>query len=159
MALSTGAQTHTHRLQFSENLRKLRGELAKLEPHGITIGHDVIAFIVLAEAEEAMNATRGREIASMNATWGRKITSAMDVIRGMYGASHRHTAASLSTIMEELRKADSIRNHKLAPAPATDNDTESAGLADSVMRKLFIDDRSEERRVGKECRSRWSPYH
>ena len=23
----------------------------------------------------------------------------------------------------------------------------------------FTDDRSEERRVGKECRSRWSPYH
>src|SRR5258707_3866969 len=23
----------------------------------------------------------------------------------------------------------------------------------------FLDDRSEERRVGKECRSRWSPYH
>ena len=23
----------------------------------------------------------------------------------------------------------------------------------------FADDRSEERRVGKECRSRWSPYH
>ena len=25
--------------------------------------------------------------------------------------------------------------------------------------KLFREDRSEERRVGKECRSRWSPYH
>ena len=24
---------------------------------------------------------------------------------------------------------------------------------------LVVDDRSEERRVGKECRSRWSPYH
>ena len=24
---------------------------------------------------------------------------------------------------------------------------------------LFTGDRSEERRVGKECRSRWSPYH
>ena len=23
----------------------------------------------------------------------------------------------------------------------------------------LVDDRSEERRVGKECRSRWSPYH
>ena len=23
----------------------------------------------------------------------------------------------------------------------------------------FLDTRSEERRVGKECRSRWSPYH
>ena len=25
--------------------------------------------------------------------------------------------------------------------------------------KRMFDDRSEERRVGKECRSRWSPYH
>ena len=25
--------------------------------------------------------------------------------------------------------------------------------------KVPIDSRSEERRVGKECRSRWSPYH
>ena len=25
--------------------------------------------------------------------------------------------------------------------------------------KRFTDGRSEERRVGKECRSRWSPYH
>ena len=27
------------------------------------------------------------------------------------------------------------------------------------IRELQKDDRSEERRVGKECRSRWSPYH
>ena len=25
--------------------------------------------------------------------------------------------------------------------------------------RLILEDRSEERRVGKECRSRWSPYH
>ena len=25
--------------------------------------------------------------------------------------------------------------------------------------EIYVDDRSEERRVGKECRSRWSPYH
>ena len=25
--------------------------------------------------------------------------------------------------------------------------------------KAYMDKRSEERRVGKECRSRWSPYH
>ena len=33
---------------------------------------------------------------------------------------------------------------------------------DELKRKsdcLFKDLRSEERRVGKECRSRWSPYH
>ena len=28
-----------------------------------------------------------------------------------------------------------------------------------VLEELLADERSEERRVGKECRSRWSPYH
>ena len=28
-----------------------------------------------------------------------------------------------------------------------------------VQSSAWEDDRSEERRVGKECRSRWSPYH
>ena len=28
-----------------------------------------------------------------------------------------------------------------------------------VLKLAKGDDRSEERRVGKECRSRWSPYH
>ena len=28
-----------------------------------------------------------------------------------------------------------------------------------IAKKLEVSDRSEERRVGKECRSRWSPYH
>ena len=32
-------------------------------------------------------------------------------------------------------------------------------LAMQSQEELFHDDRSEERRVGKECRSRWSPYH
>ena len=30
---------------------------------------------------------------------------------------------------------------------------------DALKDKNYIDERSEERRVGKECRSRWSPYH
>ena len=34
----------------------------------------------------------------------------------------------------------------------------SAVYSDEAMKHL-ADDRSEERRVGKECRSRWSPYH
>ena len=28
-----------------------------------------------------------------------------------------------------------------------------------LTREYYFSDRSEERRVGKECRSRWSPYH
>src|SRR2546422_11154118 len=34
---------------------------------------------------------------------------------------------------------------------------EAAGVRDHYLRVL--EERSEERRVGKECRSRWSPYH
>ena len=30
---------------------------------------------------------------------------------------------------------------------------------ENQVQKLQVVDRSEERRVGKECRSRWSPYH
>ena len=38
------------------------------------------------------------------------------------------------------------------------------GIAAQMMRRILVDhararSRSEERRVGKECRSRWSPYH
>src|SRR3712207_7051883 len=32
-------------------------------------------------------------------------------------------------------------------------------LAGYIFKKRFSRKRSEERRVGKECRSRWSPYH
>src|SRR5258708_39159900 len=31
--------------------------------------------------------------------------------------------------------------------------------ASAALLSSLLDDRSEERRVGKECRSRWSPYH
>src|SRR2546426_3800577 len=38
-----------------------------------------------------------------------------------------------------------------------------AGIYDVSIKKegfkAFVSERSEERRVGKECRSRWSPYH
>src|SRR5258708_12657765 len=35
----------------------------------------------------------------------------------------------------------------------------TAPLADLESGFIAINERSEERRVGKECRSRWSPYH
>ena len=37
--------------------------------------------------------------------------------------------------------------------------TDMAPLAIAKELGYFEDERSEERRVGKECRSRWSPYH
>ena len=34
-----------------------------------------------------------------------------------------------------------------------------SGVLGARSKSLAMDKRSEERRVGKECRSRWSPYH
>ena len=57
------------------------------------------------------------------------------------------------------------RDHKILAVALKDpeyaNFTEAAQLPAhrlAILRRFF-QDRSEERRVGKECRSRWSPYH
>ena len=39
------------------------------------------------------------------------------------------------------------------------NSSNSADGTSGTQTNESADDRSEERRVGKECRSRWSPYH
>ena len=48
-----------------------------------------------------------------------------------------------------------LENHLLPYFGESDALSEKA-VQDFVLQKL---NRSEERRVGKECRSRWSPYH
>ena len=47
------------------------------------------------------------------------------------------------------------------PLDATGVHPESYDVTKKLLDKLgfTMEDRSEERRVGKECRSRWSPYH
>ena len=51
-----------------------------------------------------------------------------------------------------------IVNETLTPMPDTETDPKN-GMAWSASFASVIGMRSEERRVGKECRSRWSPYH
>src|SRR2546427_6776747 len=47
-----------------------------------------------------------------------------------------------------------------APAPSGGGRSMlDTGFDVTLLRDVAIGDRSEERRVGKECRSRWSPYH
>ena len=56
--------------------------------------------------------------------------------------------------------------HTMPESEISEADSGSSALAlmsENDFDILFVDiglnDRSEERRVGKECRSRWSPYH
>jgi hypothetical protein len=121
---------------FSANAVELRTKIAKLLPFGIELQEDIIAAIILAEAETAALKS-----------WGREISTAMDEIRKQYGYNFRHNATSVTRIMKELAMADAVRNFSDAPAPST----EMKGYAEAVdqvashVRQLcFDDDTSEE---------------
>src|SRR5258708_40249500 len=55
------------------------------------------------------------------------------------------------SILSKWLKAGYLEKHVLHP---TEEGTPQGGICSPVLAN-----RSEERRVGKECRSRWSPYH
>src|SRR5258708_34187026 len=54
-------------------------------------------------------------------------------------------------------------NYRLCPGVTVSCDSRDRGAADAIRYPSLVVEvlspRSEERRVGKECRSRWSPYH
>src|SRR2546425_6809796 len=52
-----------------------------------------------------------------------------------------------------------IRRHVLLTSPPAAMAMPRAGPPSACAATEKYDSRSEERRVGKECRSRWSPYH
>ena len=66
--------------------------------------------------------------------------------------------AKADNTSEVLRNWESI---KAAEKRASGEVIQDASLLDGVSSKApaLMEARSEERRVGKECRSRWSPYH
>src|SRR3712207_9541224 len=63
------------------------------------------------------------------------------------------------TIDNDLSATDTTFGYDTAVAIATDAIDRLRTTAKSHERILVVEIRSEERRVGKECRSRWSPYH
>ena len=50
-------------------------------------------------------------------------------------------------------------NKDVATQGTSINDKDFVIVENTLLRYTGNDKRSEERRVGKECRSRWSPYH
>ena len=121
------------RQRISNNVAVLRAKNARIAAYGIIVHDDMIANIVLAEADEA-----ARE------EWGREIGTAMDKIRLRYGYDHPHDATSLAAMLRELAAADAVRTLLDAPAPTH----EPVGHANAVddlsshVRRLVFDDES-----------------
>src|SRR3989338_10197212 len=66
-------------------------------------------------------------------------------------------------LLQQIRQDGIERDHNAKTVAQTPNHGkpvfEKRGKIAGHLDRLFGDQRSEERRVGKECRSRWSPYH
>src|SRR5216683_8132717 len=73
---------------------------------------------------------------------------------GAPAATSEITAVSASA-GEPWVAADRMKDHRILVVD--DEPASRKGLQDLLA--IWGYDRSEERRVGKECRSRWSPYH
>ena len=54
---------------------------------------------------------------------------------------------------------DNIKGVRERKKLTLDAAAKQTGVSRSMLAQIERGDRSEERRVGKECRSRWSPYH
>src|SRR2546425_4540169 len=73
------------------------------------------------------------------------------------GAVHRVVALRHDQLLRRGRHLEA--ELALGDEPLHPLDLELHDASDVLARERPEDDRSEERRVGKECRSRWSPYH
>ena len=61
--------------------------------------------------------------------------------------------------MQNVKLEKKINMLDISNLHASINDTKILNGVNLTIKKGEIHVRSEERRVGKECRSRWSPYH
>ena len=72
-----------------------------------------------------------------------------------FGVSYRTYQDPQHKSIEELKSETNIARNEMQKVIDTQNKMIDQNR-DTIVRQT---DRSEERRVGKECRSRWSPYH
>ena len=82
------------------------------------------------------------------------LTAAASFFCSVYAA--KHEARFMKLLIEQNEDGGKRRN------AARKKELEAAEKRISELSAIFkrlYEDRSEERRVGKECRSRWSPYH
>jgi len=73
-----------------------------------------------------------------------------------------HYPADLRALTKEQlpQLADELRQEVISAVSVTGGHLGAGlGVVELTVALHYVFDRSEERRVGKECRSRWSPYH
>src|SRR2546422_6681037 len=86
----------------------------------------------------------------------RRLEGELDQAAGALRTQPEHIVRRIEQLVEANRKLEK-RVEELLKTGSGKPETGNVERIGDV--ELHIADRSEERRVGKECRSRWSPYH
>src|SRR5260370_6044332 len=129
--------------QISEVVQHLRRATLRHDEAGLTDGQLLGRFI--EQRDEAAVAVLVRRHGPM--VWG--------VCRRILRTHHDAEDAFQATFLVLIRKAGSVRKREIVGNWLYGVARQTALWGTETAAKQ----RSEERRVGKECRSRWSPYH
>src|SRR3712207_7972259 len=98
--------------------------------------------------------------ALMRTSFTSVVREAGDLSAGLFDRRGRMVAQAVTGTPGHVNAMATSAHHFLEAFPA-----ETLGPGDALVTNHpwqtsgHLNDRSEERRVGKECRSRWSPYH
>ena len=137
-------------------IRKATFDAARIAEVEAKVGHDVIAFLTVINESigqpEARYVHLGMTSQDLNDTAMavQLVESSRIIARDL--ESVREAAAELAVRHRKTLMAG--RTHGIVAEPTTFGFKVAGWVAE-----LDRASRSEERRVGKECRSRWSPYH
>src|SRR3712207_9466940 len=86
----------------------------------------------------------------------RSLRQAVGLLRSVYGAAVLDRLVASSPVV----RIQLPRHERQRVVPLSVEQVAALALAmPDRYRAMILAQRSEERRVGKECRSRWSPYH
>src|SRR2546429_1036127 len=121
---------------------------------------DAITGQPLARASLALNPSNSPNTPNpldsgrLEITDGEGVFAFVGVLPGKYVLSARHRGYIAQMYQQHENFSTAI-----VVGPGFESENLIFGLRPSASISGEIADRSEERRVGKECRSRWSPYH
>ena len=135
------------RMETPENLERMAQERQQLEQ----------ARDQAQRASEALEETRLSQAAASGTRAEQNLEELRNEFRKRASGRFNEDMQKMREAARELDQKERELTERIAaesqPKPATKS------LRDTGEREQIAEGRSEERRVGKECRSRWSPYH
>src|SRR5256886_2537296 len=154
--LTTGARDSTQRLtQLSQPIAEAQKVVAELQGRVKALERLVPVLATLDEQTEGVSRTQRRTETQVEHTAEevKTLRTEIEQLRATFDAA----LALKGDLTSLLQSAGGLKSLRGDADTLTGQVRDLSNTFDRARQRQ--DERSEERRVGKECRSRWSPYH